>query len=266
MSFYFQDQTSPKLKTYIDRGAVVLVPLGTIEEHGNHVPVGADMMMAEDTSRDIAKAWNEQVNDPPMLVLPAFWSGYSMHLMKAWPGTITVRPRVVLEAMTDIVVSLIDMGFYRIVVSNNHGHHDGIIRQLARDVADLRNVWIAVFQPTSFCAEKFSQIRKSAPGGAIHGGEFETSILLHYDRPVDMSKLTNIDHMKYSNKFCPADGWSGSKSVIWSTWGLQPSKTGIYGDPTVASKETGKQVAQAIVENAIEFLKEFCRVTKKPEK
>ena len=265
MNFYFQDKAWPELKTYIEQGAIVLVPLGTVEEHGEHMAVGADAMLAEDTSREIAQVWNEQISNPPMLVLPTFWSGYSMNLMKAWPGTITVRPEIVLGALTDIIVSLVEMGFYRIVVSNNHGHHDGIIRQLVRDVADRTGCWISVIQPAAFGAKKFAEIRKTSPGGAIHAGEYETSLLLYYNRPIDMSKATNVDHMKYSSKFCPADSFSGSKPVVWSTWGLQKSKTGAYGDPTAATKETGEQIARAIVENAIEFLKEFCRVTTKPK-
>ena len=263
MSFYFQDKSWVELKDYIERGAVVLLPLGTVEEHGEHMAVGADTMIAEDTSRSIAEAWTKKVHDPPILVMPTFWSGYSMEIMRAWPGTISVRPDIVLAAMTDVVGSLARMGFYRIVVSNNHGHHDGIMRQLVRDAADRYQAWIAVIQPASFATQRFVEIRKSVPGGAIHAGEYETSLMLYYGRPIDMSKAKDVDIMRYSSKYCPADGFSGSKPVVWSTWGLQRSQTGAYGDPTVASKETGAKLVEAIVESAVEFLKEFCRVTTK---
>jgi len=263
MSFYFQDKTWVQLKDYIDRGGLILLPLGTVEEHGKHMAVGADSMLAEDTSRSIADLWTEKVQSPPILVMPTFWSGYSMAIMKAWPGTISVRPQVLLAALTDIVGSLAEMGFYRIVVSNNHGHHDGVIRQLVRDVADQYKVWIAAIHPARLAAKRFAELRKSAPGGAIHAGEYETSLLLHYGRPVDMTKATNKDHMRYSSRFCPADGFSGSKPVIWSTWGLQQSQSGAYGDPTLANKETGAELAKAIAESAVAFLDEFCRVTTK---
>lgn len=261
MSFYFQDKTWVELKECIDEGGLVLLPLGMVEEHGQHMAVGADAMIAEDTSRAIASYWAEHVKDPPLLVTPTFWSGYSMEIIKAWPGTLSLRADVLLAALTDIVGSLAKMGFYRIVVSNNHGNHDGVIRQLVRDVADRHNVWTAAIQPASFAAKRFSEVRKTQPGGAIHAGEYETSLMLHYGRPVDMSKATNVDHMRYSSTYCPADGFSGSKPVVWSTWGLQPSQTGAYGDATPASKETGAELEKAIVANTVEFLREFCRVT-----
>jgi len=264
MSIYFQDKSWLELQEYIDKGALIILPLGTVEEHGPHMATGADAMIAEDTSKDIAMAFSKDKENPPVLVMPTFWSGYSMNIMQAWPGTITVRPSVVLQALTDIVGSLIKMGFYRIVVSNNHGHHDGICRQLLRDVADQYKVWIAVFEPVAMAAKEFAAMRKSAPGGACHACEYETAIMLHYNRPIDMSKATAADIMRYSSKFVPADGFCGSKKVNWSTWGLQSSKSGIYGDPTVATKETGAKLVQAIVNNCAEFLKEFCQHTTKP--
>ncbi len=264
MSIYFQDKSWLELQDYIKKGVLVLIPLGTVEEHGPHMAVGADAMIAEDTSRDIAEAFTKEKDVPPILVLPTFWSGYSMEIMRAWPGTISVRPSVVLQALTDIIGSLAKMGIYRVVVSNNHGHHDGICRQLVRDVADQHKIWIATFEPVALAAKEFVEIRKSAPGGACHACEYETSVLLHYGRPVDMTKTTNKDIMKYRSKFVPADGFSGSKKVTWSTWGLQKSESGCYGDPTVASKETGEILVRAMTANAVEFLKEFCKQTVKP--
>ena len=263
MSFYFQDKSWVELKDYIEKGALILLPLGTVEEHGPHMAVGADAMIAEDTSRDIAEAFSREKDEPPILVLPAFWSGYSMSVMNAWPGTISVRASVVLQALADVIGSLARMGFYRIVVSNNHGHHDGICRQLVRDVADQYNVWIAILEPVAMAGKEFSAMRKSGPGGACHACEYETSLLLHYGRPVDMSRTTNKDIMRYSSPFVPADSFCGSKKVIWSTWGLQQSESGCYGDPTVASKETGEKLARVMVINSVAFLKEFCRQTVK---
>jgi len=87
--------------------------------------------------------------------------------------------------------------------------------------------------------------------------------MLHYGRPVDMSKTTNEDLMTYSSKFVPADGFCGSKKVVWSTWCLQESRHGVYGDPTESSKETGEQLVKETVTQAVEFLKEYCTQTKK---
>lgn len=263
MSFYFQEKTWPELEEYIKKGALAILPLGMIEEHGPHMAVGADTMIIEDVTRDIATEFSKDKDNPPVLVLPAFWSGYNMKIVHKWPGSLSLRASVLLEALTDIVGSLVKMGFYRVVLTNGHGNHDGTIRQLVRDVADQYDTWMCAFDPLAFGAKEYAKIRKSGPGGACHACELETAIMLHYGRPVDMSKTTNVDLMRYSSKYIPADGFCGSKPVVWSTWGLQDSKTGCYGDPTVATKETGAAVAKAIATNAAEFLKEFCKQTVK---
>lgn len=263
MDFYFQDKSWLELQEYIDKGALVLLPLGMVEEHGPHLAVGADTMIVEDMTRDIAIEFSKNTTNPQVLVLPTFWAGYNMKIIRNWPGSLSIRASVLLDALTDIVGSLVKMGFYRIVLTNSHGNHDGIIRQLVRDVADQYDTWMCAFDPLNFGAKKFTEIRKSGPGGACHACELETSIMLHYNRPVDMNKTTDKDIMRYSSRFVPADGFCGSKPVVWSTWGFQDSRSGCYGNPTVACKTTGKAVVDAIVTNAAEFLKEFCIKTVK---
>ena len=54
-SFYFADKTYEELDGYIEKDALIIVPVGTVEEHGRHLAVGADMMIAEDLSREIGK-------------------------------------------------------------------------------------------------------------------------------------------------------------------------------------------------------------------
>lgn len=264
MSIYFHEKTWPELEQDIHKGAVAIVPLGMVEEHGPHMAVGADTMIAEDLCRDIGMAFSQEKDVPPVLVLPTFWSGYNMKIVHKWPGSLCVRASVLLQALTDICGSLAKMGIYRIVLVNGHGNHDGIVRQLVRDVADEYGVWMAAFDPPAFCGKLYQEIRQSPPGGACHACEWETSILLHYGRPVDMTKTTSEDLMTYSSKFVPQDGFCGSKKVVWSTWCLQDSKHGIYGDPTRASKETGAKLVKEIVKTSVEFLKEYCAQTKKP--
>jgi len=83
--------------------------------------------------------------------------------------------------------------------------------------------------------------------------------MLHISDLVKMDQATNEDIMRYHSEFVPGDNFTGSSPVFWSTWGLQASQTGVYGDPTVASKETGRQILEAIVEKTVRFLREFAQ-------
>ncbi len=116
---------------------------------------------------------------------------------------------------------------------------------------------IAILSPARLSAEAFNAVRRSEQGGAIHGGEWETSLLLHISpEVVDMSRAV-AEPMRYRSDFVAGDGFMGSQRVTWSTWYLQQSESGIYGDPTVATAETGRAIMEAVVAEGARFLREF---------
>lgn len=254
MSIYFQEQSWPELKEAVRKNTLILLPIGTIEEHGKHLPVSTDAVIAAEIARCVAEKVSGKI---PVLVMPTVWSGYSMKEMTRWPGTMRIRTRVVMDLVFDICSSLIEMGFKKIVLIDCHGHHGGLLNVVTREIADKYRVYMALTNPASMSVDVYRKVRKSKPGGSIHGGEWETSIMLYLNQAVNMKKATNEDLMKYSSDFIPCDGFSGRKSVFLSTWGIQKSKTGIYGDPTVAAKSTGRKIMDAIVKNYEKFLTEF---------
>lgn len=256
MSFYYEDKNWTELKKAVKDNALILFPIGTIEEHGMHLPVGTDAVIAKETARLVAERMHKKI---PVLVMPVFWSGYSAKEMSRWTGTIRVRTRVFMDAVFDVCSSLVEMGFKKIMIIDCHGHHTALINTVVREIADKHGVYIAQTWPHAFSKEIFSKIRKSKQGGAIHGGEWETSLMLYLNQPVNMKKTTKADIMRYHSEFIAGDNFSGSNKVFWSTWGIQKSKTGIYGDPTNASRETGRKLAEEIVRNYEKFIREFYR-------
>jgi creatinine amidohydrolase len=252
----FAKLTSPQIGDLVARKALCLLPVGQVEEHGAHLATGADTMIAERTVLAAAEALHPE---PPTVTLPAIWTGYSGRELARWPGTIRVRTRVVADLVFDVITSLTEMGFERIIVVNGHGHHPGILEMVAREVADATGVYISVAQVASLAAAAVREHRKSAPGGCIHGGEFETSLLMRFGEPVDLDKLTDRDVFRFESRHFPKDGFSGSKAAFWSTWGIQKSETGIYGDPTCATEEFGRIVFEAMVAGLVDFAREYHR-------
>ncbi|MCD6371431.1 MAG: creatininase family protein [Candidatus Aenigmarchaeota archaeon] len=258
-SFYFIDKTWEELKEYIEKKALILFPIGTVEEHGPHLPVSTDYTIAVEVAKRVAEKIKDEI---PVLVMPGYWAGYSQKVMTRWPGTIRVRTKVVMDVIYDVCASLIEMGFKRIILIDAHGHHSGILNVVVREIADTYNVYIPITSPASLSREIFEKIRRSKPGGAIHAGEWETSLMLYLEQPVKMDRTNSIDIFKYESEFIPKDNFSGKKKVFWSTWGLMESKTGTYGDPTVAEKETGKKIMEEIINEFIKFIKEYLEKTK----
>jgi creatinine amidohydrolase len=249
----FSELTSPQIAEIIARRPLALLPVGQVEEHGPHLPVNTDALIAERVTGTTAA----RLKDLPCLLLPTVWSGYSGRELAKWAGTIRLRTRVFADMMFDIIRSLTEMGIEKIVTVNGHGHHPALLEMVAREIADATGVYIACAEVAKMAAPAVQEHRQSPPGGCIHGGEFETSLLLYFGANVNMELAHDRDLFKYQSDNFPGDGFVGSKKAFWSTWGIQRSETGIYGDPTCAKAEFGRLVFEAAVENLESFCREY---------
>jgi creatinine amidohydrolase len=254
MSIHFRDLTSPEIAVAAKQGSLLLLPLGQTEEHGNHLPVGTDTFIAERVCDETAYRLKDSL---PTLVLPPIEYGYSNNVMTQWNGTFTLPTRLVMDLILEICKSVIRMGFRKIVIVNAHGHHQHLAVTAAREIADVTGVDVAVLMPNNLVANEFNAIRKSPPGGACHGGEYETSLMMHFGHDADLAKTNADDFLHDTSEFCSNDMLAGSGKVFWSTWARQKSRVGIYGDPTVASAETGRQTFEAIINEMVQFCTEF---------
>lgn len=255
MSYYFCDQSWPLLAQHIEQGSLLILPIGTTEEHGPHLPVDTDARIAEAYGRQLASALAPEM---PLLLMDTIRYGYSMQIMRQWPGTIVLRSRVFMDMIFDICRSVLDMGFHKMVLLDCHGHHSGPLNTVSRELCDACNKAVAIISPAALSRDEFNAVRKSAQGGAIHADEWETALLLHLaPEVVDMKQASSVDTMHYHSDFVAGDSFLGRQRVTWSTWYLQASKTGCYGDPTVATAETGKVILDAAVDNGARFLREY---------
>lgn len=256
MEHRFEYLTSEELRPYIDQRALLLVGIGTIEEHGAHLPTGTDLFITQRFLDDLA-ARLQADGRVPFLTLPAIWTGYSAVEMQRWPGTIRMRTRTVMDMMREILGSLCAMGFDKILVLNGHGHHTELLRVVARELADDHGVAPAVANFLYLGAGEYNAVRTGAPGSSIHGGEDETSVMLHYGYPVDTSRYTPEDHVTYHSDFVAGDNFLGATRVFWSTWYYHPSRTGLLGDPTEATAEKGRVLIEACVREVAAFCEEY---------
>ena len=250
MGVFFRDKTRPEIDEAIEQGTVLLLPLGHTEQHGPHLPVGCDSILAE----RVAQAAAEQLDgEIPALVLPTICYGYDPKSVQQWSGVFRVRWDVMVDYLADVCTSAVEMGFRKLMVISTHGPHADVAKLAAREVFDRTGVGIVFSGPHAMAAGRFAEIRKSPVGGCSHAGEYETSLMLHFGYPADLSGLDGRDRVKVCNEWVAGDYVNASGKAGWSTWALQISETGVYGDPSCASAETGQAVFDAIV-------KEYCRL------
>jgi creatinine amidohydrolase len=255
MSFYFGDKSWPELEEAVREKAVIILPVGEMEEHSLHLPVDTDARIAAFLAAEIA---DEIQNEMPVLVMPAIWSGYTPKEVARWPGAMRVRIPVFTDMVHDVCASLVEMGFRKIIMLDCHGQHNPMLNIVTKQIADEYGTYLTVASPFVLTAAEFNAVRKSPRGGVSHACEWETSMILYMNPElVKTGKMTQADIIRHHSDYVAGDSVAGGQKVVWSTWGLQKSKNGGYGDPTVASAETAKVIIAAARKHFKAFIREY---------
>ncbi len=241
----------PDLEGLSDR--VFIVPLAAIEQHGPHLPLATDALIAAEIARRVEAAAPERI-----VLAPVQWLGHSPH--HAHFGCVSLNLRPYMDMVKGMCRSLVGMGARRIFLLNSHGGNDvparAALSELKTEDPGRRDVLIACATYWSLAADAMSKIRSSPPGGMGHACEMETSILLAI-RPdlVDLSRA--------------ADDGTFTESGYHRLDMLRPqpyymarnfheiSKTGTLGMPSHATAEKGGQFLDAASGSVLRFVLDF---------
>ncbi len=258
MSIYFQDLNRDQIKEYSEKNALILLPVGMIEQHGPHLPISTDNIIAEQVACKLAE---RICNKIPTLVLPCVWSGYHGDIVSEWPGAIRVMPWTLYNYVYEVCESLCKGDFTKIMIINAHGQNPAILEIVCRRIADQYNVNPVLTYVMGMIGEEVKSIRTSLQGGAGgHACEIETSIVLALaNQLVDMSKAPNSIN-PCRTKYIPGDMYSSksvAKGIYWSTFHLQKTPTGVLGDATVATEEKGIHFLELILSHYEELVEEY---------
>lgn len=258
MDIFYKNKNMDQIKEAAEKNTLVILPVGMLEEHGPHLPVSTDNIIAENIAIKLAEGIK---NNIPVLVLPVIWTGYHGNLVAKMPGSIRVKPETLLNFVYDVLESLVVGGFKKIMIINGHGQNPAMLEIACRKIADDLGVNPILTYAISMIGKKGKQIRKSRQGGAGgHACEIETSLILALEKDmVDMSKAPD-DSCEYRTKFVSGDMFPEQdciKGVYWSTFAIQKTKSGILGDATAASGETGEKLLKEILKNYVELAYEY---------
>ena len=250
------ENTAPDIEESIERDPVVILPVGSIEQHGKHVPVGCDAIASEVVALRAAEVLNR---DPLVLVLPPLWYGYSPHHM-GFSGTVTLRSETFISVLCEICRSLLEQGARRVLLLNGHGGNIGSV-----DVAVCRigEDWraperVAAVTYWHLVAHRTAEFRESAEGGTGHAGEFETSLMLAVNEHLVRMERAVTHYPKMLSSALTTDLFGFSKVKLYNDF-RDLSPTGTLGDPSLASKAKGEKILAACVEELTVFLRDFAK-------
>jgi creatinine amidohydrolase len=251
LKYRYDHYTWPEMRDLVMRQPVVIQPIGSVEDHGYHLPLDVDNFLITSICEEVGRRIPDEV-----LVLPNIPYGFEDHHM-SFPGTITVGIEHLLHFVTDVGTSVARHGFQKIVFADGHGSNMPILDLAARRVVVQTDALCSTFIWPSLILSQIREHRNSEyPGGTSHAGELETSVYMHLNRQAVQLELAQRDVNFHKSKYYWHD-LGGGGPVRFMDWWSRISKTGVIGDPTVATAEKGKIWFDAAVENFIEFVREF---------
>ncbi|HEX4705973.1 MAG TPA: creatininase family protein [Pseudonocardiaceae bacterium] len=193
MTDYFADLTSPDVAALRDgdRTPVLLLPVGAVEPHGPHAPLGTDAIISAGMCR---RAADVLADDPGVrvLILPPLPYGVTRFAAR-FAGAVGVSPTTLHALVVDLCIGLVDAGLPTVVIVNNHFEpaHVGVLREAVDTVLAERGVRIGhVDLVRRHNAERLTAEFRS---GECHAGRYETSLVLA-DRPelVDTERMWSL--------------------------------------------------------------------------
>jgi creatinine amidohydrolase len=263
---YLPHMTWPEVEELVSRTDMVIIPIGSLEQHGYHLPIGTDSLDGIERAKLIAQRVDA-------LVAPILLAGNSPYHME-FPGTITLSLETIERVYVEAAQSLLRHGFRRFLILNSHGGN-AIVSRFIADRINHETAGIAV--ELGEAAAPF--LEREAPEEPRkfdrHGGVGETSSALYYipslvklDAAVK-AKLSMPDHMEAmlpaviagdptAMRVFLAEGLK-AKETGKHTSAREMSTTGVWSerDPREATVERGRKEAEAFVEAAVRFIERW---------
>ena len=223
-------------------GSVLVIPVGSIEQHGHHLPVATDTILVD----AMVHGGSEQIKeDVPLLVTPSVWSGFSPHHLP-FGGTLSLDFEHLRAILEDVALTGIENGFDAVCFVNGHGGNKSLIDAVVSTVGTSTDAEILGITYFTLAMDEIRTLRDSEIGGMAHGGEYETSLMLHL-RPDLVADAEIRDGTVWDEHYelGGSDLLEGGSLSVYRSFD-EYSDSGAIGSPELASAEKGARIYEAV--------------------
>ncbi len=238
-----------------------LLPIGSVEQHGPHLPLATDDLILTKVMQGVIEADDARRADvepsavkkeADVLCLPPMLFGNS-HEHYSFPGTISLSCSTLVRLVEDILASIHEHGFKKLIIFNSHGGNTDLIKAYAQEWEQRFQIKVYLISLWSdlYSDDKETPVFASDASVDFHAGERETALLMHYNSGLVKEELISseinrdIDFKSY---------YTG-----WQTGEISQGN-GTLGYPTYATKEKGEVYAQFLIERTSELINEIANV------
>ena len=234
MDLSIYDLSDGEFRYQLEQTHSAIIPVGSLEQHGPHLPVSTDCMIAEHISKEAARKLKYFV----FPVVP-----YGVSFEHAPMFNISVHDSTLSNILCDICISIAHLGIKKIVIINGHHGNMGVIQYVPQNTFEKMppDSVVHVINYWSLINDKFD-----------HAGEVETSILLAVKPTLvkmDKAEASSKDLMKSREAYRSMTCRPGSFPEL--------TGNGVWGDPRLASADKGKKLLNEINENILKTILEL---------
>ncbi len=233
----------------LKESSILCLPIGSIEQHGPHLPLNTDVILAEEFTRRIIARWGESLD---IWQLPTL--AISLAREHEWAsGTMSLSIQGMTAVMRDLGREIARaLPARNVAIINGHGGNRGILEALAQDLRADFGLNICVLHPAAWV-----EVDANLEIPEIHGGKNETSMMLAI-----APQLVRQDQIAQLKN--PPNGEAIRTAILdravswpWTTDDTRIADMGVIGDAKAASAEFGEQILDQVVETAGGVLKQL---------
>jgi creatinine amidohydrolase len=235
-------------------GKVVVLPLGSLEQHGHHLPLLTDSLICSEIMAQAQAQLADQA-----LFLPLIWVGASEHHNR-FPGTVTVSHATYTDMLDDVMESLIGSGFRRILLLNAHGGNtlpgQSALYRVQMRHRDERDLWLVFATWFELASPQIREIAELEQDHVSHACELETSMVLRLRPELVDLKAARGAIVPFESAFYSPDSRRSSRVTVARPF-EHITVTGSYGNPALATVEKGEILFAAAVGEVVRCVGEI---------
>ncbi|MEV7794897.1 creatininase family protein [Streptomyces sp. NPDC087512] len=254
----FAALTAPRVAAELGERSVLCLPLGSVEQHGPHLPLDTDTVIAEQFAHRLAA---HLAGHHDLWVGPAMPYGLSPEHAGA-PGTITLDPHLYATLITTLVAEYIrSTGVSSVLLVNGHGGNRGVLEAAVHQLRHSYGVTTCVLHPAALAAGRVP-IDSELP--EVHAGVLETALMLALDPDQVRLDLLPSEAFPDSGRRRSIGHLVLDRGVTWPWSSDDPELTAdgvIGGDPRNATPELGHKLLAAALEASTHVLDRIDRAT-----